>query len=727
MEAVTKKNRIDWVDYAKGICIFAVVCLYSAGYTEDLLGNSGFIQYWVDFARPFRMPDFFLLSGLFLAKVIDRPWQNYLDKKVVHYLYFFGLWTFINISIMFATGQMDGGVKGFVQQMWFNLSSWPFHMLWFIQMLPLYFLFTRFVRPVPIWFVLIVATLLHAFPLWHTNRTFIDEFFHRYVFFFAGYAFAPYFFKFASWVQAKSFHAIVLILGWIIVNSLLVFNGYGETPIIEVMLGMIGAMGIIAIAALASKFKSFNWLKYLGKNSIVVYLAFYWPMFFAGALLVDLVILKESPGWFALLITAIGIISSVALFRMVGSRHILNWLFKRPNWVTLDKYFKPNNNHVGDPNGLHATIEKVSSLTEIADHWKKIKADDSPSYFISWSWMDVWSKLVLPKSELYLFRCKDGDKTVAMCFLSPTERTRAYGFVNSRQLHINELITQEFDMVAQYNDLMVDPDYRKQAWETLFKCLEQFPTQWDETIIRSAPLETLREINQQLPTDYRLHIDRKNNIWRVNIGDECNDMETLISRFKSKSRRQLKRSIKEIKKHYGEINIELAEDLNSAKRYLKDMAVYHEARWEKAGQKGVFAHKTWQKFHNALIDRNFSNGEVLLFRISAGEKVLGYVYGHRIGDVALLQQTGFMHSEISNVRPGYVSHLFCMLKCAELGLSYYDFLPDDGRSYKRYFCESSGNVFTVRIQQKRLHFWLENIIKQFFHKSRKTQDNKVTP
>jgi hypothetical protein len=34
------------------------------------------------------MPDFFLISGLFLVRVIDRDWRTYLDRKAVHLAYF---------------------------------------------------------------------------------------------------------------------------------------------------------------------------------------------------------------------------------------------------------------------------------------------------------------------------------------------------------------------------------------------------------------------------------------------------------------------------------------------------------------------------------------------------------------------------------------------------------------------------------------------------------------
>ena len=52
----------------------------------------------VAFAKPFRMPDFFLISGLFLAVVIDRDWRTYLDRKVVHFAYFYVLWVTIQFG-----------------------------------------------------------------------------------------------------------------------------------------------------------------------------------------------------------------------------------------------------------------------------------------------------------------------------------------------------------------------------------------------------------------------------------------------------------------------------------------------------------------------------------------------------------------------------------------------------------------------------------------------------
>src|SRR5215470_2859273 len=81
--------RVDWVDYAKGICIVMVVMMHSVLGVELAAGETGFMHAVVMFAKPFRMPDFFLISGLFLPLVIDRDWRTYLDRKVVHFAYFY--------------------------------------------------------------------------------------------------------------------------------------------------------------------------------------------------------------------------------------------------------------------------------------------------------------------------------------------------------------------------------------------------------------------------------------------------------------------------------------------------------------------------------------------------------------------------------------------------------------------------------------------------------------
>ena len=105
-------GRVDWVDYAKGFCIVMVVMMHSTLGVEAAAGREGWMHALVAFAKPFRMPDFFLISGLFLARVIDRDWRDYLDSKVVHFAYFYVLWVTIQFAFKAPMFAAEMGWRG---------------------------------------------------------------------------------------------------------------------------------------------------------------------------------------------------------------------------------------------------------------------------------------------------------------------------------------------------------------------------------------------------------------------------------------------------------------------------------------------------------------------------------------------------------------------------------------------------------------------------------------
>ena len=92
---VPSLNRIDWIDYSKGICMILVVMMHTVINYEFLAGSQGWLRPVVDFAQPFRMPDFFLIAGLFLHRSIHSDANAYFDRKVVHFAYFYLLWLLI--------------------------------------------------------------------------------------------------------------------------------------------------------------------------------------------------------------------------------------------------------------------------------------------------------------------------------------------------------------------------------------------------------------------------------------------------------------------------------------------------------------------------------------------------------------------------------------------------------------------------------------------------------
>ena len=330
------KKRVDWVDYAKGICIILVVAMHTTLGVEKATGEISALHGFINWARPFRMPDFFLISGLFLASRIDRPWRNYLDSKVIHFAYFYVLWMSIQFLLKGHDIYIQDGTSGLFAA-YLNGFVEPFGTLWFIYMLAVFFFVTKAMRMVPPLLIFAGAAVLEACTKTGTiatGHTLIDEFAARYVYFFAGYWLARHVFSLAAAVDRRSVLQIFVgLFVWGTANLIMVQSGLSVLPGISLAMGFVGASAVIASGVLLSKFKFAAALRYCGENSIVIYLAFF--LFMAGT---RAMLLRFAPelglSLIAATTTAAGVIGPLVLFW--ATRHTkLAFLFKRPAWAKL--------------------------------------------------------------------------------------------------------------------------------------------------------------------------------------------------------------------------------------------------------------------------------------------------------------------------------------------------------------------------------------------------------
>lgn len=319
-------ERVAWVDYAKGFCIVFVVMMHSTLGVEAGAGHEGFMHYVVAFAKPFRMPDFFMISGLFLARVIDRDWKTYLDRKVVHFAYFYGLWVTIQFVVKGPQFAAEYGLLGVLGQYLLAFVQ-PFGTLWFIYMLPIFFVVTKLARNITSTVIWLFAATLEIAHL-NTGAMIVDEFASRFVYFYTGYLLAPRIFALATGVKEWPGLAAIGLVAWALVNAFFVIQGWSELPFLSLGLGLVGASAVVSTSALMAKSDLFVSLRYCGRNSIVIYLAFFLPMAASRTLLLKTSVITDI-GAVSVIVTAFGVACSLALFWLVrGTR--LRFLFERP-------------------------------------------------------------------------------------------------------------------------------------------------------------------------------------------------------------------------------------------------------------------------------------------------------------------------------------------------------------------------------------------------------------
>jgi uncharacterized membrane protein YcfT len=332
--ATEPASRIAFVDYGKGFCIVLVVMMHSVLGLEAAVGHEGWLHAAVAFAKPFRIPAFFLIAGLFLSRSIDSDWRSYLDRKVLHFAYFYALWVTIQFAFKFPGMARAAGVG---PSTWSYLEAFvqPFGTLWFIYLLPIFFVVTKLTRSLPPPLVWLAAAALEIAHI-KTGAVVVDEFAARFVYFYSGYQFARAAFAFANDVTSRALLALFGLLVWGVMNGVLVVHGWAELPFVSLALGMIGAAALIAATALLAQRDLFPPLRWCGQNSLIIYLAFFLPMALTREILVRSGLIADV-GTMSLIVTIAAVTAPFAIERLVRNTR-LRFLFERPDVLRL----KPN-------------------------------------------------------------------------------------------------------------------------------------------------------------------------------------------------------------------------------------------------------------------------------------------------------------------------------------------------------------------------------------------------
>jgi uncharacterized membrane protein YcfT len=332
---VHNRDRLDWVDTAKGVCIILVVLLNAVSGYATAFGDAGWASPVVEFSAPFRMPDFFLLSGLFLARSIHGPFWDYVDRKVVHFAYFYLVWLVI-LTLAFEIDVWTSDPLRYLQMLAFALIE-PYGGLWFVHMLLIFYAVSYALRRVPRLWVLAAATALQiAASTGALDGSFSVpyRFSAYFVFFYAGLAFGPDIIKWARRLKGRKPQMAVALVIWAILNAGLVYGGASHFAIISLLLGFAGAVAVAAFAILMTPLRAAAWLTHTGRHSIVVYLTYTLVL----TALIKLAGKFQSPldhGTMVMISVAICVGAPLLWHHVIKDRAPLSWLYERPGFARL--------------------------------------------------------------------------------------------------------------------------------------------------------------------------------------------------------------------------------------------------------------------------------------------------------------------------------------------------------------------------------------------------------
>ncbi|MDO8423467.1 MAG: acyltransferase family protein [Parvibaculum sp.] len=330
MVTAPAKPRVDWIDAVKGLTIILVVVSHTTYGTAAALNSAPYyFELLCEWAVPFRMPLFFLVAGLFAQKALRAPLLSFIDSKILHFVYFYVLWSTIQIGIKMALPHSSGWTVTYLDLLMIPLE--PFGLMWFLYALVVFFAFMRLVRDVRPAIVITLALALYFANL-DTAWMMPNEFAHRFIFFTAGVYGAPHVFNAAQWAINNPKRATLTGLFLLVGVAELVFAGDTALRPVELLASFAGAAGMIMLVAILA---SRGWTKplaYVGSHSLYVFLAFFLPMAVARTVMIKLGVTE---GDVITLVTAVTAVGLPLVAYAVVKHTPLVFFFDRPDAMKL--------------------------------------------------------------------------------------------------------------------------------------------------------------------------------------------------------------------------------------------------------------------------------------------------------------------------------------------------------------------------------------------------------
>lgn len=337
---IEPRSRIEWVDTAKGICIVLVVLLHSTHGVESARATVSWLHPFIEFARPFRMPDFFLLSGLFVARALQRDRGAYFDTKVTHFVYFFVLWTLVQVGLKESAMIATEGAGTFARHLAERLFFSPIGVMWFLYILATFFVTAWAFRRRP-GLLLLLAVPMHLWddeivaalePVVGPAGGLLWEYCSRLVFFTIGWIAAPSIFRLAAWARASSRAALAALAVWAVIDAVLVSLELHFINWIGLVLGLAGAAAVVLLSSLLAATSVGALLRAAGRRSLTIFASF-----FLGMAATRTVLLKLFPqadtGLIALGVFAAALATPFVLAWLIERSGHGRFLVERPSWA----------------------------------------------------------------------------------------------------------------------------------------------------------------------------------------------------------------------------------------------------------------------------------------------------------------------------------------------------------------------------------------------------------
>ncbi|TDX01900.1 acyltransferase family protein [Dinghuibacter silviterrae] len=276
-----QRSRLHWVDYLKGIAIILVV------YRHILIGmtrsNAFTIPRYLYNANEiffsFRMPLFFILSGIFLGgSLAKRTPGQLLLQKFENLFYPYLVWATIQITLQILMGHFHliNADRTWRDYLYIFYQPESLDQFWYLPALfntTMIYLFTKAKLKLPGWSQLLLGLGLY-WVYYYTpgidRYSMLSDWLRFYIFFALGDVLAKEFFK-PSFQKVLSSPWSLLAVTPVFVLSQVYYLSHHVSPPLFLGIALTGCVTMTILAFLLQRYNVANWLRIFGYHSLYIY------------------------------------------------------------------------------------------------------------------------------------------------------------------------------------------------------------------------------------------------------------------------------------------------------------------------------------------------------------------------------------------------------------------------------------------------------------------------
>ena len=336
---------------------------------------------------------------------------------------------------------------------------------------------------------------------------------------------------------------------------------------------------------------------------------------------------------------------------------------------------------------VRITLSEPSDLAAVADRWQALEARAEPSFFQSWAWVGCLAEERF--ADPVLLSAEADGRTVALALFNRRRRWLA-----PETLHLGESGAGALDCVfVEHNGPLLERG-REDLLPALLRAALQAPAGVTERPARRRlVLSGIGEAQLRAALagagGGHVCLVQTRPAPLVDLAGLRRSGAGFLHGLSANTRYQLRRSARRYGGS-GALAIQRPATLEQAWAFLDGLAALHQATWQRRGLPGMFAAPAFLRFHRTLLARTLPRGELDLLRVTAGERVVGYLYNFRFRGRVLAYQSGFDYAGAEpHEKPGMTCHHLAIEAALAEGVACYDFLAGADR-YK--LSLASGSV-----------------------------------